>query len=84
MMDFVSCQSSFHPVFWMHHNNIDRFYEQYILRPICIHNNVPQFAPDFGSKLWIYIPRSRYILMHPDSQKVSQNVAFLLKCLDFY
>ena len=22
--------SSFHPVFWLHHNNIDRFYEKYL------------------------------------------------------
>ena len=26
----ASFQSSFHPIFWLHHNNIDRFYEQYI------------------------------------------------------
>eukprot|EP01046_Picozoa_sp_COSAG06_P010297 COSAG06_NODE_561_length_14287_cov_13.422047_3_plen_91_part_00 len=23
-------ESSFHPVFWLHHNNIDRFYQKYI------------------------------------------------------
>ena len=26
-------QSAFHPVFWLHHNNIDRFYEKYISMP---------------------------------------------------
>jgi len=26
----ASYQSSFHPVFWMHHNNVDRIYEGYI------------------------------------------------------
>ena len=25
----ASYQSSFHPVFWLHHNNVDRFYEKY-------------------------------------------------------
>ena len=24
----ASYQSSFHPIFWMHHNNVDRIYEQ--------------------------------------------------------
>jgi hypothetical protein len=23
-------ESSFHPIFWLHHNNIDRFYQKYI------------------------------------------------------
>ena len=32
----------------------------YLVRGICIHNNAPQFAPDFGSKFCIRIPRSRY------------------------
>ena len=26
----ASFQSSFHPVFWLHHNNIDRIYEKYL------------------------------------------------------
>ena len=23
-------ESSFHPIFWLHHNNIDRFYQKYV------------------------------------------------------
>ena len=26
----ASFQSSFHPIFWLHHNNVDRIYEKYI------------------------------------------------------
>jgi hypothetical protein len=45
----ASYQSAFHPVFWLHHNNIDRFYEKYLFRGIdtskCL-LKLPCFGPN--------------------------------------